>query len=521
MLSARCCYCPGQLAELGRSAVAALLLIPNLYFWLDLPGGYFGVAKRLPPPMLHTWSLGVEEQFYRLFPAFLFVCARFRITQIAIIAVIAIFVTLWIIGITRAPEAAFSLPPTRARELALGAALALDVVALSQRWQGAIAIIGLTLLGFAFVLPDDKGEFPMRAVACAAIGTSLLIESGPETAIGRLLALEPLRGIGRISYSLYLWHWPVILFARQWLVGDALPVRWALATIAGSIALAWLTWHFVKNPARQSIVPFRRVLAGVAMGCAVALTGASLIIASAGWPGRFDPQVLTMSAQESGDQAPLAKVCENGPLDQLESSCLIGSGTPDLAIWGDSHAAADSAGIAAAFGQSTVVAMASGCAPSLSATGSLPGSIGHDACAQRNRAVLRWLNERPAIATVVLVARWPAYAEMTGSRHWRGVQAAVMALKGKRVLIIAGTPEPGVNVPWANALRRHLHRPPLSLTCPRAKVAVRDVLVVDLSAAFCAHPRPWRLFVDSSHPSLTANNEVIAPTLRQALLDAP
>lgn len=511
---------PRQLSELAKSAIAAQLLVPNFHFWLDGGGGYFGLAKRLPPLLLHTWSLGVEEQFYLLFPLFLVLATRWRIARSATIAVIALSAALCWLGADRAPVATFFLLPTRAWELGLGAALAQGLLAIPIRLRGMAAWAGLALLGAAYALPGGSDQSHFLTVVAAALGAVLVIASGPETLAARLLALPALTGTGRISYSLYLWHWPVFLFAQQWLISAALPSAWSLACIALSFGLAWLTWRFVEQPARRSAVPFRRVMAWVGAGSLVVFGLAVAIIATAGFPARFSPEVLALSRQ-TRDHAPLASICSDLPLSRIARQCVIGSGAPRVAIWGDSHAAADSPGIAAALGQTSVLISTGGCAPSLGSRAALPGSLGADACTRRNRTVLDWLNRQPEITTVVLVARWQSYVAISGPGYWRGVQATVVGLNGKRVLVVAGTPIPGVNVPWANALRRHFGRAPLTLDCPPAAVPLRGVAVIDLAPAFCAHPRQWTLFFDGNHPSLTANREVIEPALRRTLAGIP
>jgi hypothetical protein len=291
-----------------------------------------------------------------------------------------------------------------------------------------------------------------------------------------------------------------------------LPASLALGAIAAAIILGAISYYLIEQPARRSAISFRSVLIGVGAGTGLVLALALIPLLSSGLPSRFSAQALAMSAQ-SRDHAPLAQRCIDVPLEQIEHRCAIGAGNPAALIWGDSHAAADSAGIGAGLGQTAVLAAAGGCAPLL--TASLEAKPNR--CIQRNRAMIEWLGARPQITTVVLVANWTAHRGAKADRTWNDLVATVAAMPGRRVVILAGTPNPQIDVPAVSAMREHLGLAPLSLNCPPANVPVQGALIVDLSAAFCAHPRPWLLFTDSNHPSATANREVIAPILRTAL----
>ncbi len=507
---------PRQLSELGRSAIATLFLVPNFHFWLDGSSDYFAVAKRLPPLLLHFWSLGVEEQFYLFFPAFLFVARRLQVTKGAVILVFASSFGLYLLGNIYAPKATFYMFPTRAWELSLGVVLSLGIFTVPKRlidWSNAI---GLLLLAAALGSPLLNETFQSAVTIAAATGTALLIASGPGSRVSRLLSVRPLAGLGLISYSLYLWHWPVLLLLRQWLVSNSLPPIWTVVALALSGTLASLTWRYVERPARLSTVPFRTLFAGVAIGFATVLMISIAYVHTDGWPARFDPKTLAL-ADQARDYVPLMQGCEDAPLGELTHRCRVGSGVPTAAIWGDSHAVASSAGIADALGQTVIVASTGGCAPSLGVAASLPGSAGQGLCGAHNRAVLNWLRQQPQISTIFLIAYWPKYVERAGPTYWQGIETTVNALRPRRVIIITGIPDPGVNVPLANVMLRHFKRSPLRLNCPTAGRKFRHAENVDLSSAFCAHPRPWLLFIDSNHPSLTANKEVIAPTLRAVL----
>jgi hypothetical protein len=231
----------------------------------------------------------------------------------------------------------------------------------------------------------------------------------------------------------------------------------------------------------------------------------------AGLPQRFTPRARAMLAQ-ADDNAPLGRKCFSTAFADIERKCSVGRGPPTALIWGDSHAATDSAGIAAGLGVPTAVVSSGGCPPALD-----PRAGVSEGCAKRNRAIMAWLAERPYITTIVLDALWHSYEKSDYDRFWRGMRPTIAALGNRRIVVLAGVPYPGVDVPTDSAVREQWGRPPLRLDCPPARVPLSGVTLVDLSAAFCAYPEPWRLFVDRNHPSMTANRAVIGPGLAAAL----
>ena len=394
---------PDELVKLCRSAIAALAMIPNIFFSYVGGGDYFAIAKRAPPPLLHTWSLGIEEQFYLLFPLFLIIATRFRVVRPAIVLVVILSFLLCVIGTTRAPAAAFYLLPTRAWELGLGAMLAVEAVAIPARWRAAASVIGIGMIAASIGLLAGQGVSPLWAVAAPAVGAMLLIGSGPGAPVNRALALAPFVWVGRISYSLYLWHWPIFAFLQRWWIDDKLPVTWSLAGIVVSIVLAWATYRWVEQPARRGTVRFGAVAALVAGGAAVVTAIAVIGLVWAGVPERFTPRARAMLAQ-ADDNAPLARRCFSTAFADIEGKCLVGRGTPTALIWGDSHAASDSAGIAAGLGGPTAIVSSGGCPPVIDRRAGVSGG-----CVKRNREILAWLQQRPHIKTIVFTALWRTY----------------------------------------------------------------------------------------------------------------
>ena len=502
---------PDELVRLCRSAIAALLMVPNIFYAYVGGGDYFAIAKRAPPLLLHTWSLGIEEQFYLLLPLFLMLVARLGVVRPAIVLVVVLSFALCVIGTTRAPVAAFYLLPSRAWELGLGAMLAVEAVCVPARWRAATSLIGAVMIVASVALLAGQDRSPLWAVVVPAMGAMLVIGSGPAAPVNRVLAGSPFVWIGGISYSLYLWHWPIFAFLQRWWIDDKLPAVWSLAGIGLSIVLAWITCRWVEQPARRGTVHFGRVAAMVAGGATVVAAFAVVGLVGAGLPQRFTPRARAMLAQAQ-DNAPLAHRCFSTVLADIERKCVVGQGTPTALIWGDSHAASDSAGIAAGLGVPTAVVSSGGCPPAID-----PNSGVAKACVKRNRAILAWLAQRPRITTIVFAALWHTYERPDRDRFWHGVQATAAVLGGRRIIVLAGVPYPGVDVPTDSALREQWGKAPLRLDCPPARLRLDGVTVVDLAGAFCAYPEPWRLFVDRNHPSMTANRAIIAPGLAAAL----
>jgi peptidoglycan/LPS O-acetylase OafA/YrhL len=277
---------PGAAIDAAATAVS----IGNIRFALAA-GDYFASVSS-PTPFLHFWSLGVEEQFYIVWPAILLVAARSRAPRKAIGVVLAV-----VFGASLAASAvvtelavnwAFYSLPTRAWQLATGGLLAVAAVPLSQipRWiAAALAWVGLATLAVTAVALDGSLPYPGLVAILPTLGAALLINAGMAVrGPGMVLASSPLRFLGRISYSLYLWHWP--LFVLPVVALEAQPpllIRLVLALTA--VGVAWLSWRFVEEPFRAGFpvlarYPGRTVLAGGTAILLVVATAGSLAFAA-------------------------------------------------------------------------------------------------------------------------------------------------------------------------------------------------------------------------------------------------
>ena len=508
---------PYEFDAFGRSVIASLLMVPNVHFWRE--GGYFALGESITP-LLHLWSLGVEEQFYLFFPVALIVAERLGKVKPALLIVGILSLGACIIASNISPGASFYLLPTRAWELLAGSLLAVGAIRVPLAIKGPAAAIGVAMLAAAALLLNKSMVFPGWIAAIPVLGACLVIGGGERTQVARLLSGSVPVLIGRISYSLYLWHWPIFVLMRHYRASAVLPIGWSIAGIVLAFLLAYCSYRWIEQPARRPTVPFRKV-AMVTGTAGVFLAGSALVATlTQGLPQRLPQEVVAFAALRN-DRAPLAQSCLNTPLERVDVDCRMGSraGKATFLIWGDSHAAAMSEGIAAGTGGSGVLAAMNTCAPVLEwVNPKLPGRDSQN-CADRNRRIFEKLRADPAIGSVFLVGYWPSHQRAGGEALSIAIERTVRALQlsGKRVYIVAGTPEAAADPPWAAAIHAHFSRPPTALRCQLPSVSTDGAILIDISAGFCRGEAAERLLVDSNHVSRHAGMSVIAPAVKASL----
>lgn len=244
---------PHELIDFGKSLMATALFSSNILFWLE--SDYFAADAELIP-LIHTWSLAIEEQFYLFFPLimiFFWALGKRRLFWIlSIIAIVSFALSEW--GWRHFPEANFYLLPSRAWELMIGALIAF-YLSQNKQAKGYIgelgSIVGLSLILLAVFFLDKTHPFPSLYALSPVIGTALVILfTHRETLVYRLLSGKALIFIGLISYSAYLWHQPLFVFTRLYLIEEPEPWLMGLLSIL-AIVLAYFSWRFIEAPFRD------------------------------------------------------------------------------------------------------------------------------------------------------------------------------------------------------------------------------------------------------------------------------
>lgn len=463
---------PADMLQFGRSLVATVFFCSNIFFFHE--AGYFDGPSALKP-LLHTWSLGVEEQFYLFYPLTLIIAARAfprRLPLVLAIGACASFaLSIWLIG--PRPDAAFYLLPPRAWELLVGGILCVSKMPRPARAVAeTCTTAGISLILLAVFTFSARTLFPGWAALLPCAGSLLIIYGGTGTISSRLLTAEPMRFLGRISYSLYLWHWPVMALYRYRFEAEPGPLMKA-ALLAAMLAVAWLSWRFVEEPFRtRSALPRRVWLFASSAGAALVLAACgATIVSTGGWPSRY-PASVRQEEAFANDRDWSRKCVDELPGDvRAGRLCVLGARqvTPDTLIWGDSHAWALERVYDLALsrsGQAAYVAARDGCLP-------LPGLrrlMYTTRCQDHSAAVLDLIRTRK-LRRVVLVAGWGWYftdtvqvdedssnnsARASAEAINRRFHALLSELHARGVQVLVQDPVPGTRIPPPRALAQQV-----------------------------------------------------------------
>jgi peptidoglycan/LPS O-acetylase OafA/YrhL len=408
---------PEELIRLAQGVVATVFSVSNLY--LRRTVGYFDDSSAINP-VLHTWSLGVEEQFYIVFPVLIMAIARWwpRRRNIILIA-LAVLSFITSVNLSHSDlNGAFYLPQSRGWELLIGSLLAIaPQLTIKARWlRELISCSGLAALLFAFHFYNRHTPFPGYAALLPCAGTAFIILAGGlgKTTVSSVLSCRPLVFVGKISYSLYLWHLPLIVMQRvdRFVdTGFSARVDGALVVLL-AFAMAILSWMLVEQPFRRkrgfSVSNNVRVALAVC-GMAVACLTSLWIIRVQGLPNRFSPRELKAAAYLSWDSTTTYRRGTCFLMNNINFSsfnkevCLARSPEKkSYLLIGDSHAADLYAGLKQLYGDryNILQANAIGCLPMLS------DRQGDSPCNEMNRYIFNEYLPTHSLDLLIISARW-------------------------------------------------------------------------------------------------------------------
>ena len=413
-------FLPDRFAELSIEVMLSQFYLVNIYFWRTI--NYFGLQAD-NVPLLHMWSLAIEEQFYVFYPLAVALVYKFARQAIFLIAVIT-FILSFALGVFATgwkPEASFYLLPTRAWELMAGGILALRIPqgSVANRFSAFAGPLGLGIIALALITHAPTTPFPGWFAALPVAGAILLLMGAPNTPIGRMLSWAPMVWLGKISYPLYLVHWPIIILTRASV--DVVTPIWQWTGFLFSIALAWAIWAFVERPIRS-----RRIFAmpkHLVLGAFATTIGLSAI-GVIGWqtqglPNRFSPEVRTLLAY--ADDLPRAYWdCELAPYADPIAGCPLGvaNQTPDVIVIGDSHAQALAGAVDLWLKQqhrAGVLYFHHGCIPLL--------EVRDLDCGTFVDTALSKLQTTPSVRNVVLISAWRHNPSVFNGRFLKGEDA--------------------------------------------------------------------------------------------------
>lgn len=507
---------PRHLQDFGAALAASAAFVANVFF-ASRSANYFD-ATTASNPLLHLWSLSVEVQFYILFPIFLAAIWRLgrRAVLIAIVAIMVLSLGLSIWTASRMPTAGFYLLPTRTWELLAGALLSFlprvpraATLERSQRWLvEAAAMTGLVLFAYALTQFSPELAYPDAAALIPVTGTALLIASGGHvsTLVARLLGAPPLRAIGRGSYALYLWHWPLLVFSGAAPAIAPPTLAQELGLVAAAAVTAFATYRYVEQPFRQRrVLPdTQRLFAFASASVAVAAAAGIVAASTSGWPQRFPGlAAFDIATQLEADALAAANLsagssrCFVSDVSTWDGErCFLSTGTRRTLLWGDSFANSLAPGLAASDTDDYAILQLT--------AAQCPPLTGYDAatqpaCAPFNRDAIDII-ARHGISHVILAANWVSYLR----RHKIalddiGATVASLRARGLHVIVVGQSPVFAFRYPDEALYRRYSGLP--SRDVYRAELTVDRSINAAIAAASKADVffDPMPVFCDGSN----------------------
>ena len=390
---------PADLIALGKSLNATALFYSNFQLLKEV--GYFD-APAMDKPLLHTWSLSVEEQFYAVWPLLLLATARLLPARRVLPLLLVLAATSLILAqlkLGQHPKDAFYVSYYRMWELMTGAALAIaSPFILPRRAAALIATAGLAAIAYAVLFYNSAMPFPGLTALAPCLGAALIIAAGgSRNPVSSALGLGPFRFVGLISYSLYLIHWPLLSFAHLYL-NDVLALPQRLFLVLASVFLAFMSWRLIETPFRVAPPLHANTFFRGAVAAGVLCVAGVAFVNTAGFPSRVSDKVLAAEALPAKSYAEVAAYCHPVAVEGLRGGAACVLGDPkrkayDIVLWGDSHAhhfAPAIASLAKANNASGILFTFSSCGPLL--------DWGTPGCRDFNKSVMDWVAKQELLA---------------------------------------------------------------------------------------------------------------------------
>jgi peptidoglycan/LPS O-acetylase OafA/YrhL len=454
---------PAEFRQLGKDILAGAAFVSNLVFWNET--GYFG-ASAVHNVLLHLWSLGIEEQFYILWPLMLWAAWRWRLAAfwpILSVSVLSFIANLYLTHTD--PAAAFYSPLSRAWELGVGSLLACVSLPGRRRAFSApvwfdtlISIMGISAILAGIALLNQNDEFPGWRALLPVAGAALIIRAGPNAMINRrLLSAPPMVWIGLISYPLYLWHWVLLSFLWN-LQGSGAGWQSISLAVLLSVVLAALTYYGLEKPIRAGNWSLGR-LGGVCAALAVLAVMGAAAYRYDGFSFRYPAEVRPLLTYNfdydfrSDSRVFTCWISRTDPVEGYASFCLPEPGPstkPKLFIWGDSHAGRLYPGFAQVYGKEYNIYSATrdSCPPLF--------SLAYELCLKSNHYIFSVV-EKAKPNLVILFASWPIYlhadhGSFPGLKSLSEITDALAAAGVKKIIVVGPAPR------WADALPLIMYR---------------------------------------------------------------
>lgn len=445
---------PADVKELSGSAIASALSGANIYYWLFLDTSYFAASSDTVP-LLHMWSLGVEEQFYLVWPALMIIAMRLGGKRLLVTAAVLIAAASFAVSeyyVSRDPSFAYYMLPSRAGELLVGALLFLwqdSRRSLTASAANAAGAVGLLMVAYSLALLSEAGGFPGFSSIIPAVGTALMIASGINqgSVLARALTNPLFRYIGLRSFSLYLWHWPVLAFYRY---------AYGEPSLVGGLACALIMLAFTELSFRLVETPFRPQTPRWLLTKAAPIFASSALVVAVGyvlfqgnglWPVEsskaYQQQLNALDYNtKPASRFPFnCQMFKNDPALWAQTKCVIGdtSKPADVLLWGDSNAAHYIGYLksVAEHGNFAIRNIShSSCPP---VRGSLSAMVSKDARSSCEAFNSLAFAESKKFGTVIIGAAWDAYYRRGGSKQ---IESAIaeLASNGNRVIIALTVP---------------------------------------------------------------------------------